>query len=149
MLSLCRIFTASRDEIWNIIFFVDSVEKIPYVDIASIWEFPQMKRLISKYPNLYFDIAGMVAPHCKARLMKALAEPVIRERIVFGTDYPITLQSWAFRKETRDIVLPENYYATDIAIKECCGLTPEMLDRGHKIIREHPSRISHESCCGY
>jgi predicted TIM-barrel fold metal-dependent hydrolase len=129
---------------------------IPFVDVAWLWESPKMKQLISQYPNLYFDIAGMVAPHRKARLLRALRDPQMSKRIVYATDYPITLQTWAFRKETRGIALPENYYAKDVAIKERCGLTEEMLDRGYAAIgarrlsaagvHRHLSHV-HSGCC--
>lgn len=107
---------------------------MPLLDVAGLWELPRMRRLVHKYQNLFFDIAGMTAPHRKPRLMNALADPVISTRIVYATDYPITLQTWAFRKQTRGIVLPDNYYAKDIAIKVGCGLTEDMLERGYDVI---------------
>lgn len=119
---------------------------MPFFDIASLWEFPVMRRLIGQYPNLYFDIAGMMAPHRKPRLMSALADPVIRERIVYGTDYPITLHGYAFRKQARGLVLPKNFYEKDMIVKERCGLTPSMLERGYEamgrrlsVTRVHPN----------
>lgn len=120
---------------------------MPLIDIAWLWELPKMRALVAKYPNLYFDIAGMMAPHRKPRLMNALADPVISQRIVFGTDYPITLQSWAFKKETRGIVLPENFYAKDIIVKEQCGLTPAMLERGYKAIGGRYKHFCQSSAC--
>ncbi len=107
---------------------------IPFMDIAGLWELPKMRRLVEQYPNLFFDTAGMIAPHRKARLINTFADPILCGRSVHATDYPITLQTWAFKKETRGIVLPANYFAKDIAIKERIGLTPEVLKRGYEPI---------------
>jgi predicted TIM-barrel fold metal-dependent hydrolase len=124
---------------------------IPFVDMP--WQLAKMRRLVEQYPNLFFDIAGMTAIHRKPRLMHALADPIIAERIVYATDYPITLQPWAFRKETRGIILPSNYYAKDMLIKGQCGMTTAMLERGYTaiggrlaaagVILPHP----HHRCC--
>lgn len=106
---------------------------IPLID--NPWQFARMRRLVETYPNLYLDIAGMVAPHRKPRLLNSIHDPVVRERIVYATDFPITLQTHVFWRETRGISLPQNYFAKDMAIKEACGLDAAALERGYEPIR--------------
>lgn len=118
---------------------------IPFIDLAWLWEAPTMRRLVEKYPNLYFDTAGMIAPHRKGRLINALADPVISQRIVNGTDYPVLQQPRSFWRQTRGIVLPSNFYEKDKVIKEQCGFTDDMLERGYKVIEHRflPSSCGH------
>ena len=82
----------------------------PIFDSKSMFE--DMKRLLQLFPGLYLDVAAMASFHRKSRFLNALSDPIVRERLVFGTDYPIPVHPWAFRKELNAsgrVLLPKNY----------------------------------------
>ncbi|OGZ12862.1 MAG: hypothetical protein A3C93_03295 [Candidatus Lloydbacteria bacterium RIFCSPHIGHO2_02_FULL_54_17] len=98
--------------------------------------FRDMRTLVAKYPNLYLDVAALASFHRKSRFLNALRDPLVASRLVFGTDYPIPVHAWAFRKETAGRTIPENYFAKDLFIKEATGLEREALTRGYAPIKK-------------
>lgn len=97
--------------------------------------FADLRALVVKYPNLYLDVAALASFHRKSRFLNALSDPLVASRLVFGTDYPIPVHSWAFRKEIAGREIPENYFAKDLFIKEVTGLKDEVRSRGYEPIK--------------
>lgn len=98
--------------------------------------FADLRALVVKYPNLYLDVAALASFHRKSRFLNALSDPLVASRLVFGTDYPIPVHSWAFRKEIAGRKIPENYFAKDLFIKEATGLRDEVRARGYEPIKD-------------
>jgi predicted TIM-barrel fold metal-dependent hydrolase len=59
---------------------------------SNTW-YEQIKILISLYPNVYTDISySLHDPSIREQIRKDFQDPVLRKRILFGTDYFMTLR---------------------------------------------------------
>ena len=47
------------------------------------------------YPNFYADISALTLPNRMAMLLRLRRHPELSERLLFGTDYPLPVFSWA------------------------------------------------------
>lgn len=112
----------------------------PYINQSG--QFNLMKVMAKVRTNLYFDTAGMSSPHRKARLKASLTDPVIRPRIVYGSDYPIRVAVGPFLTELRAAGLTEEFRDTnnpfdrDILIKRAMGMTDADFARGYELINQ-------------
>jgi predicted TIM-barrel fold metal-dependent hydrolase len=108
----------------------------PFID--SERTFARMCALAEKYPNLYIDISAMASVHRKARFKRSLRDPLIRSRLVYGTDFPIPTHPWAFGREVAasGVTVPKNYFDRDVAIKAACGVDDEIFKRGYAAIAQ-------------
>jgi predicted TIM-barrel fold metal-dependent hydrolase len=62
-----------------------------------------IKALMKEFPNVYTDISFMLAyPKANTRLMKDLADPAYKDRILFGTDFFMTTPLSTDEKLTKD-----------------------------------------------
>lgn len=113
----------------------------PIVDSGRM--FLEMRSMLEKYPNLFIDVSAMASFHRKSRFVKVLGDSFVLSRAVYGSDYPIPLHPWAFRKELGRRKVPDNYFAKDLAIKEACGLPRDVLARGYELLGARMSRCAH------
>ncbi len=104
-----------------------------------------MQALVVRYPNLYLDVSAMASIHRKQRFLRVIADPIVRPRLLYGTDFPIPVHGWAFKKWLGGKILPENDFAKDIAVKVAVGLEDAALSRGYKAIGE--KRMSAHCAC--
>lgn len=99
--------------------------------------FDELRRLVETYPSLYLDVSGMASIHRRSRLLRAIEDPTISARLLYGSDFPVPLHPWAFAKElgiARCTKLPQNYFDRDIAIKRGCKLDEAAMTRGYAVI---------------
>ncbi|MBI2108693.1 MAG: amidohydrolase family protein [Parcubacteria group bacterium] len=118
----------------------------PFVDSEKM--FQEMKKYMERYPTLYTDVSAMAVVTRKHRFKKCLANPIIKKRLIYGSDYPVPYQSWAFTAELKDAKLDirdvHNFFDRDILIKKACGLSHEHLAAGTALMRMPPGQ--HELC---
>lgn len=79
----------------------------------------------------------MASVHRRHRFYRSLADGGIKERLVFGMDFPIPNRGWAFplkfmRAEKSPLRLPRNYFDRDVSIKESCGVDDKIYSRGYQ-----------------
>ena len=114
------------------------------VDSAKMYA--KMREMVIRYPNLYLDVSAMASIHRKQRFLRVLGDDIVKERLLYGTDFPIPVHGWAFKKWLGDTVLPENDFAKDIAVKVAVGLDMQALDRGYEVIGKRMD--AHCACTG-
>ncbi|MGH9492476.1 MAG: amidohydrolase family protein [Terriglobales bacterium] len=51
--------------------------------------------LARRYPNFFADISALTLPNRMAMLLRLRRHPELSERLLFGTDYPLPVFSWA------------------------------------------------------
>lgn len=108
--------------------------------------FRQMRVLVESYPNLYLDVAAMASFHRKSRFINTLADQFVRQRLVYGSDFPIPIHAWAFRKELKRYFanpkdMSSNYFDRDITLKLATGLDEKALSRGYKLLQPRFDRL--------
>lgn len=87
---------------------------------------PTLHDLAARYPNFYSDISGLTLPNRFRMLWHLRRHPEIHDRLLFGTDYPLSvfhLPAWgrvAFGT-LRAIIRTKNRFDRQVAV--CKGLT--------------------------
>ena len=86
---------------------------------------PTFQDLAKRYPNFYADISALTLPNRMRMLLHLRHYPEIHERLLFGTDYPLSVfhvAAWgrvAFGA-LRDIIRTKNRFDRQVAV--CRGL---------------------------
>ena len=92
--------------------------------------------LFEKYPNLYTDISTLTQVNKLGYLNKALLEPRLKGRVLYGSDYPLSnmvlVSPYYFpfnlsRKEMHRIATIKNHWDRDIALKQALGVPAEIF----------------------
>lgn len=65
--------------------------------------FNEWKSLTLNYENVYGDLSGMISPVRNFYLKKILKNPILVEKVLFGTDYP-AFPVWFFQKTQANIM---------------------------------------------
>lgn len=86
---------------------------------------PTIMRLSRQYPHFYADISALTLPNRLAMLLKLRYYPEIHERLLFGTDYPLSvlhLAAWGRvgLGTLRDMIRTKNRFDRQVAV--CRGL---------------------------
>ncbi len=110
-------------------------------------QFWRVQQLAEKYHDtVWFDVSGMASPHRKTRLRNAIANPVLSERLVFGTDFPVPIWPLAFRREIELHVRrrehpPRNYFDLYRYVLAAMGLPRAAYTRGYTVLAPRLERI--------
>lgn len=109
------------------------------VGIDSNSQFDAMVLLLWKYPNLSLDVSGMASVHRKSRLLRSIRHAEVRARLIFGTDFPVPIQAFAFRSEVEATshtlgTLTENYFDRYLRIMQAVGLPEDACSAGYQLI---------------
>lgn len=104
--------------------------------------------LMARWPNLYADVSAVTLINHAGNLERLLATPGVADRLVYGSDYPLTetvlTSPWTavfrigFRRAWR-IAGIRNPWDRDIAFKRALGLPDAVLARGASLLRLLPS----------
>ena len=86
---------------------------------------PTLRELVQRYPHFYTDISALTLPNRLKMLLQLRHYPEIHERLLFGTDYPLSvfhLAAWGrvTLGTFRDIVRTKNRFDRQVAV--CRGL---------------------------
>jgi predicted TIM-barrel fold metal-dependent hydrolase len=86
---------------------------------------PTLHDFATRYPNFYADISALTLPHRLKMLLHLRRHPELHERLIFGTDYPLSvfhIAAWgrvAF-SALRDMMRTKNRFDRQVAV--CRGL---------------------------
>jgi uncharacterized protein len=86
---------------------------------------PTLRDFVQRYPNFYADISALTLPNRVQMLLHLRRYPEIHERLLFGTDYPLSvfhLAAWGrvALGTLYDIVRTKNRFDRQVSI--CRGL---------------------------
>lgn len=62
-------------------------------------DFGTWLKMLREFPNLYGDISAMASMARFPYIKKVLNDPIARERVVLGSDFPIPISPWVFVRE--------------------------------------------------
>ena len=94
--------------------------------------FGAWKRLVRRFPNVYGDVSGFSGCVRRFWLGRIVRDPLLRSRILFGTDYPAFVH--VFRKNRG------NTFAAWMTLFRSFGLGEEFFSRGAELIGKEVSR---------
>ena len=89
-------------------------------------QFGAWKRLVRRFPNVYGDVSGFSGCVRRFWLSRILRDPLLRSRIVFGTDYPSCVH--VFRRNRG------NAFRTWYELFRHVGLDDEFFSRGARLL---------------
>jgi len=99
--------------------------------------------LFKQYPNLYTDLSTLTQVNKLGYLDKALQDPRLQGRILYGSDYPLSnmvlVSPYYFPlnltfKEMRRIAAIKNHWDRDIALKQALGVPAEIFVSSAKLL---------------
>lgn len=94
---------------------------------------PTLRELVQRYPDFYTDISALTLPNRLRMLLHLRRYPEIHERLLFGTDYPLSvfhIAAWgrvAFGT-LHDILQTKNRFDRQVSICRGLGLSFRSLD---------------------
>jgi predicted TIM-barrel fold metal-dependent hydrolase len=99
----------------------------------------ELIQLLEEFPNLWVDNSGICNPGRFLNLPKIAANPLIRSRTLYGSDWPIPSNAFYYLNHLsiRKIVNTEkikNLIDRDIEIKRSFGYEEESLTRASKVL---------------
>lgn len=102
-------------------------------------ETPLLRELLERYPNLWVDNSGMANPSRFLHLARFAREPGIRDRTLYGSDFPVPGSSAYFvhRLGVRTafrLQRVRNPLERDVAIKEALGYDALSLTRAASLL---------------
>jgi hypothetical protein len=94
---------------------------------------PTLRELVARYPNFYCDISALTLPNRLRMLLHLRRYPAIHERLLFGTDYPLSvfhLAAWGRvgPGTLRKMIQTKNRFDRQVAV--CKALGVEFGDLG-------------------
>jgi len=108
--------------------------------------FNRILPMVKKYPNLYVDISSLTQVNKRNYLDRALNETGIREKMIYGTDWPLQFfpitSPWyhinhiSF-KDAYHIGGIKNQWDRDVALKVRLGVPDEVFLRSGQLLNEH------------
>lgn len=105
--------------------------------------FERIMPLFAKYPNLYTDISSLTQINKLGFLARALENPKLVERMVYGTDWPLQffplVSPWyqikhVSLKELKGIQRLGNQWDRDVALKRAMGVPDEVFERSARLL---------------
>jgi len=86
---------------------------------------PTLRDFVQRYPNFYADISALTLPNRLRMLLHLRKYPELHERLLFGTDYPLSvfhLAAWGrvALASLRDMIRTTNRFDRQVAV--CRGL---------------------------
>lgn len=88
---------------------------------------PDMSALVERYPRFFTDVSATTLPHRMSILWRLRREPQIQERLIFGTDYPLSVFHCACWGRVglatlRQLVRTKNRFDRQVLVCEHLGL---------------------------
>jgi len=104
---------------------------------------PTFHDLAKRYPNFYADISALTLPNRLRMLFHLRRHPELHNRLIFGTDYPLSvfhLAAWGRvgLRALRDMVRTRNRFDRQVSV--CRGLGLEFRSFGDIVMQPKPSR---------
>lgn len=99
--------------------------------------------MFAQYPNLYADISSLTQINKLGYMAKALREPRLQGRLLYGSDFPLSnmilTSAWYFplnlgKDEMHRINAIPNHWDRDVALKQALGVPPEVFTRSAVVL---------------
>lgn len=109
--------------------------------------FERIIPMFKQYPNLYADISSLTQVNKLGYMQKALAEPSLRGRLIYGTDWPLQffpiVSAWYHLdligvKNAMAISKIQNQWDRDVALKRAMGVDENTLQLGKQLLSGQP-----------
>ena len=102
---------------------------------------PTLQDFAKRYPNFYADISALTLPNRMGMLLHLRRHPELHDRLLFGTDYPLSvfhLAAWGRvgLRALRNIVRTTNRFDRQVAV--CGGLGINFRSFGALIASSSP-----------
>ncbi len=148
-----RSFTASRDELADPSRLQLPLEQGVTVIAAHAAggrvapgrkDFQELRELMRRFPNLLADLSALTQINKPGALETTLADPLLRERVVYGSDFPLIntalVSAWYFTlnlplARSREIQALPNPWDRDITLKQSLGVPREVFARSASLLR--------------
>lgn len=107
-------------------------------------DFARLLPLLEKYPNLYADISSLTQINKLGYLRRALNEPRLAGRLLYGSDWPLqafpVVSPWYHFSalslaDLQELRTPTNQWDRDVLLKEKLGVSPDIFARSAEIIK--------------
>ncbi len=105
--------------------------------------FDRFLRLYPEYPNLYTEISSLTQVNKLHYLARALEDPALIDRMLFGTDWPLQffpLVSPLYHVDhiglaaARRVAGVSHVWDRDVALKEAFGVPPAVFERSRQLL---------------
>lgn len=105
--------------------------------------FQRILPMFQKYPNLYADISSLTQVNKLGFLSEALQKPVLVERLLYGSDYPLQffplVSPWFQLPEVpletiKGIQALENLWDRDVTLKKAMGVPDAVFERSAELL---------------
>jgi len=110
-------------------------------------QFKSWKQMTHKHPNLYGDISAFGYPLRRLILSQILQDPVLSQRIVYGSDFPSSVMLSSFLgkisiQELRQLKQLTNPFDKNIATMQAAGVPAATFNRVYELLRLDPAKIT-------
>jgi predicted TIM-barrel fold metal-dependent hydrolase len=100
---------------------------------------PVLMALLERFPNLWVDNSGMMNIGRFRHIPRIANDPVIRERVMHGSDFPVPPSAMLYAnrigiRRARELTREPNPMQREIAIKRALGMPAEALTRAGRIL---------------
>jgi predicted TIM-barrel fold metal-dependent hydrolase len=105
--------------------------------------------LFEQYPNLYTDISSLTQINKLGYINKAIIEPRLKGRLVYGSDFPLAnmalVSPYYFPlnlrfKQMSELSAIQNPFERDVALKQALGIPSDIFARSAKLLNiNHPT----------
>lgn len=99
----------------------------------------ELRALLERHPNLWLDNSGMANPSRFAHLPRLAADPLFRDRTLYGSDFPVPAIAalcapWLGVRRAWTLGREPNLLARDVAIKRAVGYPDATLERAAALL---------------
>lgn len=103
----------------------------------DFWDWVAM---LEVYPNLYGDISAMASLSRFQYLAKVLKHPLARERVIYGSDFPVPVSPMVFAptlgvRRAKELSNIKNPIQKNLAVMREMGVDDAILHRGASILK--------------
>lgn len=103
-------------------------------------DFGDWQEMLREFPNLYGDISAMASISRFQYLTKVLADPLARERVIFGSDFPVPISPIVFARQlgirrVRELTQLTNPLQKNLETMRAMGVDDAILHRGESILK--------------
>jgi hypothetical protein len=106
--------------------------------------FDRLARMMPDHPTLYADVSSLTQLNKRGYLRELLARPEFKDRLLYGTDYPLVevrllVSPWYFPRQLTlrqrfEIARMRNPWDRDVALKHALGFPADVWTRADKLI---------------
>jgi uncharacterized protein len=111
----------------------------PIVASRETDQIPALVKLIKEFPHLWVDNSGLLNPGRFKSAPKVAQNPVIRQRTLYGSDWPVPSNAIYFLgkiplRSIRKLEKIKNYLDRDIETKRALGYDEQMFSNAGKVL---------------